>query len=100
MAGARVDEGELPRLLDDAAPAARVPARSGSVHDHPSDRKLAVERFTAGLVIDGDGDAIGLLVERRADRVAIDQGVKRPAVAIQPGGFTSDRRGSLRDGRG
>ena len=38
-------------------------------------------------MINRNRNAIGLLIERSAGTVAIDERIKRPTVALQPGGF-------------
>ena len=48
--------------------------------------------FAARLEIDRGREAIGLLVERRAGAVAVDQRVERPAALVEPRGFGRDRR--------
>ena len=45
--------------------------------------------FAARLEIDRGREAVGLLVERGAGAVAVDQRVERPAGAIEPGGLAS-----------
>ena len=88
-------ERELRMLLDDAAPVGRVAARSGTVHHHAGDRELAVKAFATRFEIDRGGKAIGLLVERRAGAVAVDERIKRPAGPVERGSLIGDRR---RDG--
>ena len=89
------DERELRRLLDRRAPARRISARGGAVHDDAGDRELAFDRFAARFEIDRGGQAIGFLVERGVGRIAVDQRIERPAVAIEPRGLGRDRRGEL-----